>query len=72
MNAYFSIKKILDYNISESTDKKRKKYNDDDITLIKKLNDNFTNKNHLIDELKNNHKINISIKTINKILNDEY
>jgi len=64
--------KILDYNISESTDKKRKKYNDVDIALIKKLNDNFTNKNHLITELKNNHKINISVKTINKILSDEY
>jgi DNA mismatch repair protein MutS len=76
INGYVdSIKgKILDYEInSEKEVIKRKKYNEKDILLMKDLALKFNNNNkNIINELKNNYEINISSKTLNLILKDEY
>lgn len=65
--------KILDYNLDDKIEEKRKKkYGEKDIQLIKDLNKNFANVKHLIMELKNNHNINITHGTIKKILENVY
>ena len=57
--------KILDYNL-------KRKYNAENIKLIKDLNKKFTNQKHLIMELRNNHNITISPITLKKIIDDTY
>ena len=66
--------KIINYNINDKNidEKKRKKYDKNDIQIMKDLFIKINNMNHVILELKNNYNINISIKTLKKILNDEY
>ncbi len=66
--------KILDYEMNNEKElNKRKKYNETDIELIKNLALKFNNNSkNIINELKNNYKINISNKTLTLILKDKY
>lgn len=64
--------RILDYNYNECKTKsiKKKKYNDDQIKLIKSLS-GLSQKSAKI-KLKNEHQLNVSIKTIKCIWDNEY
>lgn len=65
--------KFLDYYYNNNiSDKKNKKYNDEQINIIKNIYDNKKTKKILIKELKDKHNIIISITTFNKIINNQY
>jgi DNA mismatch repair protein MutS len=66
--------KVLDYEVvNEKELNKRKKYGEKDILLINDLAKKFNNNNkNIINELKNNHEINISNKTLTSILKGDY
>ena len=66
--------KILDYSVSseKSNEKRAKKYNKENIELIKDISKKFNTDKHIIMELKNNYNISISNKTLSKILNNTY
>ena len=68
----------LDYrfidNKKELDDKKKKrqKYDENDINNINKYMEKYNNKSYVIKKLKDELEISISLKTLNKILNNEY
>ena len=67
--------KILnyEYNNNLKSNVKKRKYGIKELTLIKDLSIKYNNNiKNIINELKNNYNINISNKTVNMILNDEY
>jgi hypothetical protein len=64
--------KILDYEYNEKKVMKNRKYNDEQIKIIKSINDTKKPKKVILKELKEKHNINIGITTFNILFRKKY
>ena len=64
--------RILDYKFINSKKNSKKKFNNNEINIIKSFMKHKISKKNILLQLKNNHKIRLSLTTLNKIFNNKY